>query len=92
MAAKKTQEEIEQTLDKADVVVELVQELIESSEVSLAPEPVPSSFLRNPNYPTDYFIGNGIPYCQLCGGPNRSDMFGNPLCEDHVANCPRLKQ
>jgi hypothetical protein len=79
---------VDEILDKAEDVVDLIENAIASA----TPESEKPKPKLNPNYPTEYFKANGIPYCEWCGGPNRSDFSGNPICEDDIKNCPRLKK
>jgi len=45
----------------------------------------------NPQYTTEFYRRNNIPYCEACGEQELSDDRGLPMCPEKRADCPRLQ-
>lgn len=41
-------------------------------------------------YPTDFYKGAGIPYCEQCGAAYQNRINGDPVCPEGRSDCKRV--
>jgi len=45
--------------------------------------------LPDSKYPTAFYRGSNIPYCNVCGEQYLTELDGTPKCAESRADCPR---